>query len=83
MLARTEQSVSVAEVFARLERMYGEIIGPKNLWKELGYSSAAAARTARRRGQFPVEVFAIKNRRGFYAKTREVAGWLASIQANA
>jgi hypothetical protein len=69
-----------AEILERLMARFGELIGPAHLWKELGFGSPAAARTARRRRQFPVPAFKIKNRRGYFAHARDVALWLARPQ---
>ena len=68
------------EILERLTTRYGELIGPADLWKELGFGSPAAAQTARRRQRFPVPAFTIKYRRGYFARVGDVARWLARPQ---
>lgn len=69
-----------AEILERLTYRIGELIGPAELWKELGFGSPAAAQTARRRRLFPVPFFKIKDRRGYFAHARDVAQWLAGLE---
>lgn len=66
-------------IYARLVSTWGELIGPDALWRELGYRNAAALRTARRRGLVPLTLFRIERRRGYYARSADVAAWLSSI----
>ncbi len=63
-----------------LEARHGPIIGGDDLLRCLGYRTAAGFRQARRRGHVAVAVFALPNRRGFYALTRDVVHWLAQAR---
>lgn len=56
---------------------YGPLLGSRDLWRVLGYSSPGGFRQAKFRNQLPVKVFEIEGRRGSYALTIEVAVWLA------
>lgn len=76
MASQTEPSAE-REILERLMGRFGELIGPAHLWKELGFGSPAAAQTARRRRLFPIPTFMIKDRRGYFARVRDVAHWLA------
>jgi len=64
-------------ILDRLVARLGEIVPPAVMWREMGYPSAAAARVARQRGVFPIKVFELAGRRGFYAYTQDLAHWLA------
>lgn len=57
---------------------YGPLLGSRDLWRVLGYSSPGGFRQAKFRNQLPVTVFEIEGRRGSYALTIEVAAWLAT-----
>lgn len=74
--------VDAGDLLKRLIRRYGEIIPPDALWRVTGYQSASAARSARLRGNFPIRVFRIPGRKGFYAKTGDVANWLEKLGAD-
>jgi len=58
------------------------LIGGKELFLSLGYPSAAAFRQAQRRGQLPIEVFSIPNRRGKFALRADFARWLNSLKGS-
>lgn len=64
-----------------LDTMHGPLLNGTALYRALGLPSAAAFRQAASRGQLPVPVFTIPNRRGRFALTRDVAAWLVSLQA--
>ena len=88
MLRTAEQTKETKPVLERqlvidLEARHGPLLSGTALQKMLGFPSAAAFRQAASRGQLPVAVFTIPNRRGRFALTREVAGWLATLQAGA
>lgn len=56
------------------------LLGGKELVRSLGYPTAAAFRQALRRGQVPVEVFSIANRRGKFALRADFNRWLMSLK---
>ena len=62
----------------RLCERYGEMLGSKDLWRELGYPSPNAFRQALMRGKLEVPIFEVRNRRGRFALTHDVAHWIAS-----
>ncbi|KQZ60028.1 hypothetical protein ASD53_02365 [Lysobacter sp. Root559] len=62
---------------------YGPMIGHDDLRQALGFLSMDAFRQALCRQQLPVPVFSIRNRRGKYALTLDVARWLAQLRAGA
>ena len=55
----------------------------RSLWRALGYVSAQAFRKAVRLGTVPVSTFTIEKRRGRFAKTCEVAQWIATLDVAA
>ncbi len=61
---------------------YGHLLHGKILWLTLGYVSAQSFRKAVRSGTVPVPIFMIENRRGRFAKTRDVAEWLQNLNGN-
>ena len=67
----------IQELQETLTRMYGPLLGSRDLWKLLGFSSPSAYRQARLRHRLPVVEFEIEGRRGRFALTQDVARWLA------
>lgn len=63
-----------------LEAQHGPLLSGPPLYRALGLPSAAAFRQAASRGQLPVPIFTIPNRRGRFALTRDVAAWLAGLR---
>lgn len=67
-----------------LRARYGSpLIGGEDLRRVLGYASREAMRQAVARGTIPVPVFDVPNRRGKFALTRDVSGWLAQLRMSA
>jgi len=62
-----------------LEAAHGFIVGGPTLARLLGYRSGDAFRKASQRGMLPVHTFTLPNRRGRFARTADVAQWLASL----
>lgn len=56
------------------------LLGGKELFLSLGYPTAAAFRQALHRGQVPIEVFSIANRRGKFALRADFNRWLTSLK---
>lgn len=67
------------QLMADLEARHGPLLNGRALYRALGLPSADAFRQAASRGQLPVRVFMIPNRRGRFALTRDVAHWLAGL----
>lgn len=62
-----------------LAERYGSLMPLKDVTEVLRYPSVHAARQARRRGKFPVQLIRIPNRRGWWASTRSVAEYLDAL----
>lgn len=60
---------------------FGPILTGERLMRTLGYPSLGSLRQAIKRRTVPVPVFPLKSRRGRYALTKDVARWLAELQA--
>lgn len=78
-MAKRKTAQSSSRVLDRLLARHGELIPPSVLWRVLGYPSASAARTARQRGAFPIAIFHIRGRKGFWARTADVAEWMERL----
>lgn len=61
---------------AELIRLYGPVVGSKDISRILGYASPDAFRKARSRETIPIKVFRLHGRRGYFASTSEIAHWL-------
>lgn len=66
-----------------LTERHGVLMSGSELRRTLGYLTSDAFRQALARRTIPVPVFAIANRRGKFALTKEVAAWLAAQRAKA
>lgn len=62
-----------------LLKLYGAVIGGAELPHVLGYSSHAAFRQAAHRNTVPIETFKRPGFRMRFARTHDVAVWLASM----
>lgn len=67
-----------ADLERRLLRDHGELIGGTALARGLGYRTARAFQVAVQRERMPIETFTLAGRRGRFARTFELARWLAS-----
>lgn len=65
---------------ADLLRLHGPLLGGEALYRALGYPTATAFRQALAKKSEPVAIFKIKQRRGRFALTKDVAGWLAACR---
>lgn len=70
------------EIEHDLHARHGTLLGGAALYRSLGFPTAAAMRQAFSRGKVPVPVFEIPDRRGRFARTRDVALWLARCMAS-
>lgn len=77
--APKESSVDGLECELRDElfRAYGPMMTGKPLFTALGYISDAAFRMSLSRGEMPVPIFNIENRKGKYALVKDVARFIA------
>ena len=65
-------------VLSLLER-FGELMKGRDLAGLLGFGSDRSFARAAASGQLPIPVFRMKGRRGWFARTRDVAAWLNNI----
>ena len=68
-----------AEIREALVSRHGELLSGATLQRCLGYRSARAYRRAIAQNALPVVTFALPGRRGYFARTRDVAAWLAVL----
>lgn len=71
----------VAKIESNLVAQYGPILNSSVLWRILGYRTNAAFRQAMVRKTVPVDIHKIKNRRGSFALSHDVAVWLSTFRA--
>jgi len=72
----------VARFEVSLLKVYGALIYGHDLWKVLGYPSSEAFRQAVRRKSVPVLTFKREGYRMRFARTHDVAVWLASLDSD-
>jgi hypothetical protein len=65
-----------------LIKMYGVVVGGKDLRHILGYRTGDAFRQAVRRNSLPFPTFIPEGRRVRMARTHDIAKWLVSIDAD-
>lgn len=65
-----------------LNEKYGGVVGNGDLRHLLGYKSYSTFNRAVRKGLVVVEVFEIKNRRGKFALTTDIANWLNELKVS-
>ncbi|MFL4024463.1 hypothetical protein LER28_30220 [Pseudomonas aeruginosa] len=83
MEERTEVDILATELEVDLKDRYGLMVSSAALWRELGYASYEAFRKAKQRGRIEVPMFAVPNRRGSFALSKEVATWIARQRCSA
>lgn len=71
--------VTGLELETQLIRQFGPLIGGSELCRALGFRSAVTFRRALREGRLPVRVFELEGRKGKFALTTDIAGWLARL----
>lgn len=67
------------DIRAELLGRYGELLTGQVLQRCLGFRSLRSFQRALSEGRIPVPTFTLEGRRGTYARTRDVAAWLASL----
>jgi len=73
----------LSEIERQLLQEFGPLIGGSALQRLLGYRNGAAFRQAVRRKRLAVPTFRIEGRHARFATTRDVAAWLARMEARA
>lgn len=69
--------------FQHLFDKYGPLISGRNLASVAGFPSLDALRMAALRGRVGFDLFQIPGRRGKFARTEDVAAWLAKAGRHA
>jgi hypothetical protein len=64
---------------AALLAAHGELMSGRALWHTLGFRSERSFQRVIQKGTLPVPVFTLPSRRGRFARTRDVAAWLAGV----
>ena len=67
------------EIREGLLRRHGELLTGKTLQRCLGFGSVRSFQRAVIEGTLPVVTFTLPGRRGRFARTRDVAAWLATL----
>jgi len=67
------------EVEQDLLARYGELMRGEDLRRALGYRSKRTFARAIQAGTVPVPLVGLPNRRGRFARTRDVARWLSNL----
>jgi hypothetical protein len=67
------------DILQTLLDKHGELMHGDALWRALGFRSERSFQRAVQCSQIAVTLFTLPGRRGRYAKTREVAGWLNGL----
>lgn len=67
------------EIELSLLKLYGVIVGGKDLRHLLGYKTGDAFRQAVKHNRIPFPTFIMEGRRMRMARTHDIAKWLASI----
>jgi hypothetical protein len=70
---------SVTSFTQELLERHGELMGGSDLQRNLGFVNGRAFGRAVQRDLVPVRTFPLPGRRGWFAKTRDVAEWLESL----
>ncbi|MCC8536830.1 hypothetical protein ACDH70_00955 [Xanthomonas axonopodis pv. poinsettiicola] len=70
-----------SEIREGLLRRHGELLKGKALRQCLGFGSVRSFQRAVTEGALPVITFTLPGRRGRFARTRDVAAWLATLGA--
>ncbi len=64
------------QLIETMEERYGPLIGGKNLYAALGFNTYSAFYRSMQLNELGVAVFRITGRKGWFAKTNEVAKWI-------
>lgn len=68
----------VVEEGARLLARYGDLMDSRALTAFFKFASDRSFRRSATKGALPVSVFRVPGRRGWFARTQDVASWLAA-----
>jgi hypothetical protein len=59
----------------------GDLVSGEELWRRLGYRTAASFRQAAHRNTVPIHVFDLPNRRGKHAFRADLDVWISDLVA--
>lgn len=62
---------------------HGPLMTGTALWKALGFQNSTAFSQAKAKNRLEVKVFSLRNRRGSFAFTEDVANWLVQLKTEA
>lgn len=79
VLAGSTASTNAPPVLASLLEQHGELMAGPDLIALFKFRSERSFRRSAIAGRFPVPVVQILGRRGWFARTRDVAAWLDSL----
>jgi hypothetical protein len=71
------------ELSRSLIQQYGPLVSGKDLMRNLGFRSHSSFARARKKGLLGVAVFELEGRRGPFARTQDIADWMASLPGSA
>lgn len=74
-----DSTASAMDRLTALLAEHGELMGGQALWRNLGFRSDRSFLRAAAAGKLPVATFHLPDRRGRFARTRDVAAWLAQL----
>lgn len=63
-----------------LTLQHGPYMGSAKVVSLLSFPSLSALTSARRRGTLPIEMVELPDRKGFWARTVDVARWIESVE---
>lgn len=65
----------------KMEERYGPLMGGKHLYAALGFNTYAAFYRSMQLNELGVKVFRLTGRKGWFAKTSDVANWIEDQSA--
>jgi hypothetical protein len=75
----TSEPTSIeSQLLTSLLGEWGYVMGSAALRKTLGFATQQSLRVAIRKGHVPFPLFELEGRKGVFARTHDVAAWLAS-----
>lgn len=79
MTSSSQEEAGSDNVYRELWNKHGPLMGSTDLRKALGFPTQESFRQAVVRNKVGIHVFSIPGRRGKFARTSDVATWLASL----
>lgn len=76
----TEHSQGNDSLIEIMRIKHGPLMTGTALWKALGFQNSTAFSQAKAKNRLEVKVFSLRNRRGSFAFTEDVAHWLVQLK---